>query len=477
MTASFDLDQLLLEALQDGPLDPPAATVDLAIAAARATPQRRPRLTILDRHAWPMPERARSILTATRRLAIVVAVALLVVAAAGALVAAGRLLDVRPEPFAGSTHLAVVATGEAHCWSIERVDAVAGGGRPLVDCAEWASLDGLGRWAVWRHLDAAQTSTILEVTDLRSGERREVTRAKDRGMIPGRFSPGGRYVTWDWCTTVTFPAECGGTAIADLSQTPATIVELPPGAMSLAWSPDDALVAIDDNESGVSIANGDGSARRVIGKGSFLAWSPDGGRFAIAVDEAVEIRALDGTSLSRIPLGRDRQAFAAWSPDGRMLAIQRGFRFGHSNDGPDEIWLVDLSTGRQETIALPPGCLQLPSFSGSTDTPGGCDGVEPAAGYGLVWSADSRHLAFALLPIGLSEPLVGVAIVDVKTGSVTRLDDGGMPAWSPDGRHLMFSTAEGVDVVESDGSHRHQVLDSPGRIDSKFGVWIPAERR
>ena len=477
MTASFDRDRLLLDVLQDGPVDPPAGSVDAALAAALASTQRRPWLTILDRRAWPISPRARWIQTGTRQLAFVAAAALLLVAAAGALVAVGRLLDVRPEPFPASTQLAVVATGEAHCWSIERVDAIAGGGHQLIDCAEWASLDDKGRWTLWRHLDAAQTSTILEVTDLRSGERREVTRAKGRGVIPGEFSPRGRYVSWDWCTTVTFPATCGGTAIADLSVTPPKILELPLGTMALAWSPDDSMVAIDDNDAGVSIANGDGSARRGVGNGTFLAWSPDGKRFAIAVEDAIEIRAVDGTSLQRLPLDPDRQVFAVWSPDGRMLAIQRGFRFGLANRGPDEIWLADLTTNRQELIAIPPGCVRLPPSPGSTDAAAGCSGVEPAAGYGLAWSPDSRHLAFALLPLGLSEPLVGIAIVDVGSRSVTRLDDGGLPAWSPDGRHLLFSTAQGVDVVDSDGSNRHQVLEEAGRTDSKFGVWIPDDPR
>ena len=477
MTASFDLDPLLVDVFHDGPVDPPTGSVDAALEMARASTQRRPRLTVFDRHAWPVSTRARSIHTGTRRLVLVAVVALLVVAAAGALVAVGRLLDLRPEPFAGSTQLAVVATGEAHCWSIERVDAVAGGGHPIVDCVEWASLDGQGRWTLWRHLDAAQTSTIVEITDLRSGARREVTRAKGRGIIPGEFSPGGRYVSWDWCTTVTFPATCEGTAIADLSVTPPKILELPLGTMALAWSPDDSMVAIDDNDDGVSIANGDGSARRVVGKGSFLAWSPDGNRFAIAVEDAIEIRGLDGSSLTRIPFGRDRRGVAVWSPDGRVLAIHRGFGFRHTTDGPGEVWLVDLSDHRQQTISLASGCVQLPSLPGSTDTPGACVGVEPAPGYGFAWSPDSRRLAFALLPIGASEPLVGVAIVDIATGSVTRLDDGGMPAWSPDGRYLMFSTATGVDVVESDGSNRHQVLEKPGRVDSKFGVWIPDASR
>ena len=477
MTASFDLDPLLLDVLEDGPVDPPAGSVEAALAAALGSTQRRPRLGILDRRAWPISPRARRVQTGAGRLVLVAAAALLVIAAAGALVAVGRLLDVRPEPFPGSTQLAVVATGEGHCWSIDRVDATAGGGHRLVDCAEWASLDGQGRWSLWRHLDAAQTSTILEVTDLRSGARREVTRAKGRGIIPGEFSPGGRYVSWDWCTSVTFPATCGGTAIADLSVTPPKILELPLGTMALAWSPDDSLLAIDDNDDGVSIANGDGSAGRAVGKGTFLAWSPDGERFAIAVEDTIEIRALDGSSLTRIPLGQNRHAFGVWSPDGRMLAVQRGFRFGRANDGPDEIWLIDVTARRQETVTLPPGCVDMPSLPGSTGAPGACVGVQPAAAYGLVWSPDSRRLAFALLPIGAFEPLVGVAIVDVETGDVTRLDDGGMPAWSPDGRSLMFSTAEGVDVVDSDGSDRRQVVAKAGRIDSKFGVWIPDEPR
>ena len=315
---------------------------------------------------------------------------------------------------------------------------------------------------------------------MRSGERREVTRANGRGIIPGPFSPGGRYLAWDWCTTVTFPAECGGgIAVADLSRTPPTIVGLPPGDLSVAWSPDDSSLAVDGNEGDLSIANGDGSDPHVVGQGSFLAWSPDGERFAMMTKDRIEIRSRDGTQVTQIPVGTDRLVTAAWSPDGRTLAAQLDHRWLGSGEtqAPAQMWLIDVGGHGQRAISLGPGCVELPSSSGLRETTTmDCRGVvEPAGGWFAVWSPDSRRLAFGLAPAGTGDSLVGVAIVDVESGIVTRLDDGGVPAWSPDGRHLMFVTTEGIDVVDADGSHRHQVLESPGRIDSKWGVWIPDE--
>ena len=480
MTAAFDFDQRLLEALEEGPLDPQPASVDLALARARATTQRRPRISMLDRLAWPMPERSRRVQTATRRLVLLAAAALLVLAAAGALVGAARLVVVPPRPFGGSTQLAVVATGESHCWSIQRVDVVAEGTSPLVDCAEWASLDAKGRWASWRNLDPAKTSTILEMVDLRSGARREVTRANGRGILPGPFSPGGRYLAWDWCTTVTFPAECEGTAIADLSHSPPTIVDLPLGSSGPVWAPDDSSLAVDGNEGDLSIANGDGSGLHDAGRGSFLAWSPDGERFAMLTDNGIEIRSRDGNGLTTFPVKSGSSASAAWSPDGRMLAVRRADSFGLGSGvarASAEMWLIGLSGQGRQQISLGPGCVELPERSGPEQTPEmDCRGVvQPAGGYYPVWSPDSQRIAFGLEPGGTGNALVGVAIVDVQTGNVTRLDDGGTPAWSPDGRQLMFATTEGVDVADADGTHRQQVLDSPGSIDSKWGAWIPDE--
>lgn len=71
-------------------------------------------------------------------------------------------------------------------------------------------------------------------------------------------------------------------------------------------------------------------------------------------------------------------------------------------------------------------------------------------GYGnFSWAPDSTRIVAS-----------GLAVVDVATGQVTRLDSGGEPDWSPVSDEIVFG-ADGLHVVRPDGSERRLLVPSP----------------
>lgn len=83
---------------------------------------------------------------------------------------------------------------------------------------------------------------------------------------------------------------------------------------------------------GIIAANADGSARRLIAPGLYvaLAWSPDGGRFAALGGDGYEQIALfaaDGRPLARYPVPAGTQCDLRWSPDGNYVVCSPTYPF------------------------------------------------------------------------------------------------------------------------------------------------------
>jgi Tol biopolymer transport system component len=82
------------------------------------------------------------------------------------------------------------------------------------------------------------------------------------------------------------------------------------------------------------------------------------------------------------------------------------------------------------------------------------------------WSPDGRHIAFSSDRDGPS----GIYVMNADGSGVRRITDsfGLQPAWSPDGRHIAFKGSYGLSIVNADGG------GEPMRLieDSSF-VWSP----
>jgi Tol biopolymer transport system component len=117
----------------------------------------------------------------------------------------------------------------------------------------------------------------------------------------------------------------------------------------------------------------------------------------------------------------------AWSPDRTRIAFVRGA------PGRERELVVTSPDGRNEhtVIRQPVGAPPIWTFQG------------------LAWSPDGTRIAF--VELGPT-----IAIADVGTGAVVRIEQAHSPSWSPDGRGLVYEDAASAQrallVANADGS-------------------------
>ena len=118
-----------------------------------------------------------------------------------------------------------------------------------------------------------------------------------------------------------------------------------------------------------------------------------------------------------------------WSPDGRMLAYQRGLRIWvMASDGTDQRELVE-------------------GFARGSLFP--------------KWAPNGTRVAFVLVDaspceIGLARPRAGEVEI-LRPGRPERC---GEPAWSPDGRHLVVPSDDGLWAIPRDGGEPTHLLET-----------------
>lgn len=179
--------------------------------------------------------------------------------------------------------------------------------------------------------------------------------------------------------------------------------------------------------------------------------SPDGARVAFVSsregDPEIYVMRADGTEVQRLTIFHKEDWAPRWSPDGKWIA------FLSSREGRDRVFVVRPDGTRTRAI------------SGSAAT-----GDERE----LAWSPDSRKLAFAgRLPSG--ETRIWVAPVDDEDAEPVALTDGkhrdDQPAWSPDGKYLVFVSERGDNtdlyLMRADGSGLTRLTEAPG------ADWLP----
>ena len=159
---------------------------------------------------------------------------------------------------------------------------------------------------------------------------------------------------------------------------------------------------------------------------SMPAFSPDGQSIAFSSlreDSAgIFVMGRRGESVRRLT---NAGADPAWTPDGREIV----YRTESGGDPevrriPSELWAVNVDSGERRRLSE-------------------TDAVQPRV------SPDGRFVAFWGLPVvpgrsEFSKPDRDVWVLPVAGGARVRITEGGStnwnPAWSPDGRHLYFSS-------------------------------------
>ncbi|MGH2682338.1 MAG: TolB family protein [Actinomycetota bacterium] len=201
------------------------------------------------------------------------------------------------------------------------------------------------------------------------------------------------------------------------------------------WSPDRRrLVFIrsySPRDSGhVMLVNSDGTGleRLTTGEPSFwdASWSPDGDRIAVTKDDFgsphVYVMNADRSRLRR--LVEIQSGGPSWSPDGNLIAFE-----GNPKDRePDAIYQVDVRTGESSLLVAAPQTLN-----------------QAAA-----WSPDGTRIAFIRIRLGTE----GAQTITLRTDLIVMDTDGtklrrlasdvsvSSPAWSPDGRQILFAPGD-----------------------------------
>ncbi len=217
-----------------------------------------------------------------------------------------------------------------------------------------------------------------------------LTRSRSRDDTPA-WSPDGR-----WLAFVSYRSGGAQIYVADVQtgnlqpMTDATW-----NSVSPAWSPDSRQIAFISSQGGVP-------AVYVLDADC----SPD------CVGSARQLPV-------RFPHGRGSLGKPDWSPDGRYLALAVALPNGNSAVG-----LIDVTNGDLR-----------PMSSELIDTR-------------LVWSSDSRSIAFT----SVGDRDLEVYTLDAADGLQTDLSRhvgyDGIPAWSPDGAHIAFESSREGGMVE-----------------------------
>ena len=194
----------------------------------------------------------------------------------------------------------------------------------------------------------------------------------------------------------------------------------------------------------------------------------------------------DGSGVTRLTYGPERDSRPAWSPDGRRIAFARGADLDPQLQGnpatcgihvinADGSGLTRLTTacGDGEPTWSPDGTwiafrkwtgTWLPSANGlyvmKADGSGVLRLTESTFDFYPAWSPDGRRIAFNR-DVGNEEWPQQVYVMDADGSDIHRLtfDNGhgpnfaeSMPAWSPDGSSIVFwSFGYGIATISSDG--------------------------
>jgi Tol biopolymer transport system component len=199
-----------------------------------------------------------------------------------------------------------------------------------------------------------------------------------------------------------------------------------------ALSPDGRLVAYRSEPSDYPelwVMNADGSGQhQLTSEGGFPAWSPDGSKIAYAPPggpsgrSSIAIMYPDGSGQRRLP-DTDFGENPSWSPDGKRIV------YTSAHTGERLMYVVDVegsqvvglsSAGEGSMVAWSPDGGSI-LFASHRDHP------------------DNYRDIYAMRPDG---------------SGVRRLtfDSAEAPAWSRDGRYIVFSAPGGLGVMRADGS-------------------------
>lgn len=199
------------------------------------------------------------------------------------------------------------------------------------------------------------------------------------------------------------------------------------------------------------------------------AWSPDGSRIAFVSerdgDAEIYVMDADGSQVQRLTRHPGDDTEPSWSPDSSRIA------FTTDREGDPEIYTMNADGT---------GSANLTDSAGTED-------------WAPAWSPDGTRIAFIRVePFERMDPRIPqVFVMDMRSGDVTRLTDvpsgATDPAWSPDGATIAFEGDGDIFVMDADGSGIVRLAADPppgsvrGHPHPTYGnhapAWTPDGRR
>ncbi|HEV8336557.1 MAG TPA: hypothetical protein VGR67_09090 [Candidatus Polarisedimenticolia bacterium] len=225
------------------------------------------------------------------------------------------------------------------------------------------------------------------------------------------------------------------------------------------WSKDGARILFQSNRTGkwqIYVMNQDGSGEVQITQGeannNFPDWSPDDSEIAFISDrdgnmEVYAMRA-DGSALRNLSKSPTQDIHPYWTPDGKKILFNSGRDGGQLQIyevNPDGTGLRRLATSEDE------------------DT---CARVSPAG---------DRIVYLANLHTGSDDVMMRDRNGSNPKNVTHDPPADGWPAWTPDGRHIVFSSQRNgpfaLYLMNSDGSQARQLTDpKPPHFDGRANV-------
>ena len=252
-----------------------------------------------------------------------------------------------------------------------------------------------------------------------------------------------------------FSVKPDGTALTNLSNTPAAYNDLP------VWSPDGSKIAFESSRDDpvnyffqiyVMTAAGSGQTRLTNNPGDNFnpVWSPDGSKIAFMNfdngNTEIFVMNSDGTGQQNLTNNAAYDFIAAWSPDSSRIA------FESDRDGNIEIYEMNADGSNQVNLSNDFGTDRSPS-----------------------WSPDGNRIVFTTSRDGNSE----VYVMNADGGGQVRLTNNSAqdrnPIWSPTGAMIVFSQSDAggtrLRTMNTDGSGQVDLTD-PSHSPNNF-VWSP----
>ncbi len=169
----------------------------------------------------------------------------------------------------------------------------------------------------------------------------------------------------------------------------------------------------------------------------------------------------DGTDLERLTTDPDDDYNPSWSPDGEKIA------FTSHRDGDYEIYVMNADGSDPRRLTFSPGMDDFPA-----------------------WSPDGSQIVFTSARTGNNEILIMNADGTYQTRLTTAMKTGELyyssdhtPAWSPDGRYIVFVSTRDGDGPHADASFRHlyvmradgteQIRLTSRKTDDAWPSWSP----